>query len=165
MKILETTRLILREMTTADAEHLYLLNRDPEVIRYTGDKPFTDIQESERFLSNYDHYTKYGFGRWAVISKTDHMFLGWCGLKYTPELDEYDIGFRFFKAYWNMGYATESATASVETGFTKFGINEIVGRSRKENTASIRVLEKLRFTFLKEFDFNDHEGVIYSKSK
>ena len=48
-------------------------------------------------ISGIYHYEKYDFGRWAVIDKENDAFLGWCGLKFTPELAEYDIGFRFFK--------------------------------------------------------------------
>ena len=89
MKILETERLYLREMETDDAENAYRLNLDWENIKYTGDKPFESIQEAKEFLLNYSHYKNYGFGRWAVIEKYSNEFLGWCGLKYTPELDEY----------------------------------------------------------------------------
>lgn len=74
MKILETNRLFLREITPDDAETAYLLNLDPEVIKYTGDEPFTSIEEARKFLENYDHYRKYGFGRWAVINKSTEEF-------------------------------------------------------------------------------------------
>ncbi len=49
--ILDTPRLLLREMTPVDAEQAYLLNLDPEVIRYTGDEPFDSIETARRFLS------------------------------------------------------------------------------------------------------------------
>ena len=58
MKILETERLYLREMTLEDAENLYLLNLDSEVIRYTGDKTFENIENAKMFLEGYDHYKK-----------------------------------------------------------------------------------------------------------
>lgn len=161
--MLETERLLLREFVPDDAESMYLLNRDPEVIRYTGDTAFKDIEEARDLILNYGHYREYGFGRWAVISKPGNEFLGWCGLKYTPELDEHDIGFRFFRKHWNKGYATESAKACIEAGFSRFGINTIVGRAMKENTASIRVLEKLGMHFSNSFDFDGQEGVVYRK--
>jgi ribosomal-protein-alanine N-acetyltransferase len=82
MIILETQRLLLREMTPDDAENAYLLNLDPDVIKYNTDSPFGSIEEARNFLINYDHYKKYGFGRWAVVNQSDHEFLGWCGLKY-----------------------------------------------------------------------------------
>ncbi len=145
--IVETERLYLREMKPEDAQNAYLLNLDPEVIRYTGDGPFGSIEEAQIFLRNYDHYRKYGFGRWAVIRKSDGEFLGWCGLKYTPELDEHDIGFRLFRCYWNKGYATEAAKACLQLGFSKFGMQQIVGRAMSENHASIRVLEKIGLQF------------------
>lgn len=61
--ILTTKRLKLRQLTPADAENFYLLNADPEVIRYTGDDAFATIEAAKQFLEGYDHYEKYGFGR------------------------------------------------------------------------------------------------------
>ena len=94
--ILETPRLLLREFRIDDAENAYLLNLDEEVIKYTGDKSFISIEEAKSFLANYNDYKKNGFGRWAVINKVDNEFLGWCGLKYSADIKEVDIGFRFF---------------------------------------------------------------------
>lgn len=163
--ILETKRTFLRVITADDFENAYLLNLDPDVIKYTGDSSFDSIEKAREFLENYDHYKKYGFGRWAVINKIDHQFIGWCGLKFTQELNEFDIGFRFFKKYWNMGYATETAKACIDLGFDTFGITEIVGRAMKENISSIKVLEKIGLVFSEPFDFDGQEGVIYKIKK
>jgi ribosomal-protein-alanine N-acetyltransferase len=54
-------------MNLADAQLAYDLNLNPEVIKYTGDVPFKNIEEARSFIIDYDHYSKYGFGRWAVI--------------------------------------------------------------------------------------------------
>ena len=70
-------------------------------------------------------------------------FLGWCGLKYDEELDEYDLGFCFLKKHWGKGYATEASELCIKLGFEKFKMPEIVGRVMSENVASIKVLEKL----------------------
>jgi RimJ/RimL family protein N-acetyltransferase len=163
--IIETERLFLREITTNDAESAYLLNLDPEVIKYTGDKSFDSVKDARHFLANYGHYKKHGFGRWGVINKLDNEFLGWCGLKYSVDKDEHDIGFRFFKKYWDRGYATESAKACIDFGFNKLNMTSIVGRAMRENTASIRVLEKIGLTFYKSFDFDGQDGVIYKIDK
>ena len=161
MNIIETERLYLRKMTIDDADSIYLLNLDKDVIKYTGDESFKNIENAKLFLENYNHYEKYEFGRWAVIDKNSNEFLGWCGLKYTAELDEVDIGFRFFKKFWNNGYATESGKACINYGFAKYKLTKIVGRAMKENIGSIRVLEKIGLKYLKNFDFAQKEGVIY----
>lgn len=161
MKILETPRLVLREMTPDDAEAAFLLNSDPEVLRYTGDEPFESIQEARDFLEKYPSYKTYGFGRWAVILKDTGDYVGWCGLKYTPELDEYDIGYRLMKKHWGSGFASEAAEACVKLGFQQFNMQTIVGRVMPENTASVRVLEKIGLTY-KENRFTDGtEEIIY----
>ena len=161
MIIAETKRLILREITANDTEQAYLLNLDPEVIRYTGDKPFKNSEEAKIFLENYNHYKKYGFGRWGVIDKTNSEFLGWCGLKFIEKNNEYDVGFRFFKKHWGKGYATESARACIELGFTKFNMSVIIGRAAKQNVASIKVLQKLGMSYFKDDDCHGEDAVVY----
>ena len=164
-QVLETERLILREHTVDDAENVYNLNLDPEVIKYTGDVAFLRIEEARDFLNNYNHYNKYGFGRWAVIEKATNEYLGWCGLKYTPELNEYDIGFRFLKKCWNKGYASEAAMACVELGLNKLEIKTIVGRAMKANLASIKVLQKIGLKLFEDRKCGGEEGVVYSINK
>ena len=164
--ILQTQRLFLREFSPDDDQHFYNLNYDPEVIKYTGDRAFRTVQEARSFLENYDQYRKFGFGRWAVIDKKEHGFLGWCGLKYDASLDETDIGFRFAKKHWNQGFATEAAKACLAYGFDKCNLKIIVGRAVKENTASVKVLEKLGMEFDRELDFfHGHTGVAYKTEK
>ena len=147
--ILETPRLRLREFVVEDADAMYALNADPDQIKYTGDEAFKSVAESQKFLSNYSDYALNGFGRWACILKQDNTFIGWCGLKH-HENSSPDLGYRFYKSYWNKGLATEAAQACIEYGFEKLNLDEIVGRSHPENTYSIRILEKLGMTYWKE---------------
>ena len=66
--ILETNRLLLREFNISDAESFYELNLNPNVIKYTGNSAFKDIDEAKAFLENYSDYQRNGFGRWAVMT-------------------------------------------------------------------------------------------------
>ena len=145
--LFESSRLYFREFLIDDAEGLYLLNLDPDVIKYTGDPPFESIAEAKRFIEDYDHYRLHGFGRWAMIRKEDDAFLGWCGIKFNED-EEIDIGFRLMKPYWNRGYATEAALATIKYSLSNFNINELVARAAKENVASLRVLEKVGFSYV-----------------
>jgi len=164
-RILETERLYLRELTIEDAHSFFQLNNDEEVLRYTGDQAFANVEAARNFLEAYDQYEKYGMGRWAVINKWDEAFLGWCGIKYRAEADEFDIGYRFFRKYWNCGYASESASACLKYGFEDLGIEEMVGRAMKANKASIRVLEKIGMQYDRDADFDGIPGVIFKLSK
>ena len=168
MIILETNRLYLREFSTDDAEHFYLLNSDPEVTRYTGDSAFENIAAARKFLDeyiyNYSDLTNktLPIGRWAVITKDENNLIGWCGLKHNNELNEVDLGYRLFRNHWGKGYATEAAKACIKFGHDKLGIKKIVGRAMKLNTASINVLEKCGMTFSHEVVFKEHDGVLYA---
>ena len=158
---IETDRTIMRKLTKVDAKDFYALNLDEEVLKYTGDKPFENIQASIDFLTNYNQYEKYGVGRLAVIEKKTNKFIGWCGLKYSQDKNEYDIGFRFQRNYWNKGFATETAKKCLEFGFTELRSEKVVGRAMKENISSIKVLEKIGMSYKENFDFEGREGVIY----
>lgn len=160
--ILETSRLQLREITVEDAETMYALNADPEVIKYTGDDAFKDIDAARDFLQKYESYRRYGFGRWAVERKQDGKVLGWCGLKFDVEKQEHDIGFRFFRAYWGMGFATEAAAACITHGFAQHAMPFIVGRAMAANAASIRVLEKSGMQFSRQ-ESDEHLWQVYIK--
>lgn len=161
---LETPRLILRELTVNDANSFYQLNLNPEVIKYTGDPPFASVEESKEFLLHYKEYQNHGFGRWAVITKENNQFIGWCGLKYHKE-GYVDLGFRFFQDKWGKGYATESAKACINYAQSSLNLPELIGRVMPSNIASVRVLEKLGFTFFKTGACNGVENALYYKLK
>ena len=104
-------------------------------------------------------------GRWLVIIKQNNELLGWCGLKFLPDENEVDLGYRFFKKYWGNGYATESATAVLHYGFETLKLKCIIGRAAAANTASIRVLQKVGMHFEKNVGCHGDDGVQYVLEK
>lgn len=160
--ILETERLLMRKFTIEDAQLIYDLNLDPEVIRYTGD-PVKDIEHARQVLENtiLPQYALYNHGRWAVLVKPDLKFIGWCGLKARPERNEIDLGYRFIKEAWGKGYATEAAFACLKYGFEQLGLKRIVGRAMPQNVASLRVLEKCGMQYIGEDIVDGHPAKTY----
>jgi RimJ/RimL family protein N-acetyltransferase len=160
--VIETERLLLRTFTMDDAPLIYELNLDPEVIRYTLD-PIRDIEHAGQVLEQVilPQYALYDHGRWAVHTKWDMGFIGWCGLKARPERNEIDLGYRFFKANWGKGYATEAARAAIQYGFEKLHLRRIIGRAMPENKGSLRVLEKCGMTFIGEEAVDGHPAKTY----
>jgi [ribosomal protein S5]-alanine N-acetyltransferase len=156
--------LILRPFAIQDAAGLFALNADPEVLKYTGDSPFANVESATEFIRSYDAYTRWGYGRWAMILKESDQFIGWCGLRFSEQTQETDLGFRLVRSHWGKGLATAAANASVKYGFQQLRLPQIVGRAMKENQASIRVLEKCGMQFWKEFIFEEHPGVYYQIS-
>ena len=147
--LFDSPRLKFREWKVSDASWLKDLNDDPIVLKHTGDKPFLTIEGVEDFIDNYDQYQNFGFGRWAVFVKENNVPIGWCGLRYNDET-MIDLGFRFFRLAWNKGYATEAAKATLNYAFDELKILEVVGRTSKANSASVKVLEKAGMKFWKE---------------
>ena len=150
--ILETQRLILREFLVTDAENMFQLNSDPEVIRYTGDVPFASVEEAKRFIQQYDKYREFGYGRWTIVLKDSAQYVGWSGLSFDDNTTETDLGFRLLKKNWNKGFATEAAKDCLHYGFQQLGLEKIIGRAMEDNKASIHILKKVGMTFEKKFE-------------
>ncbi len=161
--IIETDRLFLREFKKGDGIHFFQMNADPEVIKYTGDTPFKDVDEAHTFIETYDAYKKTGIGRWAVIRKSDQEFLGWCGLKYHSEDRVVDIGYRFYRCYWGQGYATESAKAVIQYAFDSLKYPFLVAHAHIHNLASHTVIKKCDMHFVKDFDYDGLPAKLYRK--
>lgn len=142
---IETERLILRRFTEGDAEEYWPLVREPEIIRFTGEAPFSSVEAVRELLVTRPirDYEVYGYGRMACIEKSSGRLIGFSGLKYLEDLKEVDVGYRFLKDCWGKGYATESARALMDDGMQRHGIQRMIGLVFTENTASSKVLVKL----------------------
>ncbi|MEQ8519485.1 MAG: GNAT family N-acetyltransferase [Cytophagales bacterium] len=148
--LIETERLVLREIGLNDKAEMFRLHSHPEVQKFTGEAPLKSIEEMEEAIKTRSiDYKKYGFGRWATFLKDEMHFIGWAGLAYLPEFDEIDLGYRFLPNYWGKGYATEVSRAILHYGFDKLNLNRIIAIAMKENKASIKVMEKVGMKFEK----------------
>ena len=155
-KAIKTERLLLRELLPSDAEGMFELDSDPEVVKYTGDTPLTHIDQSrQRIESVRQQYQDFGIGRWAAVLKDTNEFIGWAGLKYINELNgrknNYDLGYRFLKRHWGKGYGTESAKAFVNYGFNQMHLKCISAYADVEHVASVKILEKCGLKFTNTF--------------
>jgi ribosomal-protein-alanine N-acetyltransferase len=158
--IIETKRLIIREIDLNDKQGMFELDSDPDVHKYLDEPIVYTIEESINKIKNVQQqYINNGVGRWAIIEKSTNEFLGWAGLKleepkFFHPTKYYDIGYRLIKKYWGKGYATEASRASLLYGIENLNIKEIYADVDSNNFASKKVLEKIGLKYLKTFDDN-----------
>ncbi|MCT3958032.1 GNAT family N-acetyltransferase [Elizabethkingia anophelis] len=152
----------MRPFEERDAEGLFLLDSNPEVMKYVGGVVSTKIEQSQQMIEFIQkQYKENGVGRLAVIEKSTNTLIGWSGLKYlTSEINGmknvYELGYRFLPEYWGKGYATETARAALNYAFNEIKTDVVYAMAVTENTGSNRVLQKLGFeelgTFLGDSD-------------
>lgn len=149
-KILETDRLILREIQTDDFDDLYRMNSDPDVMKYVGDGTTRDHGQMEKEIKMLmSHYTrKPGLGIWATLLKDGNTFVGASGLVYYDNTPEIEVGYRMLKEHWNKGYATEASLGLLNYGFTSLKLKKIVSSAHVDNMASRRVMEKIGMKYI-----------------
>ena len=141
--ILETERLMLREMTQSDFDDLAEMLCDPEVM-YAYERDFSEEDVGQWLDNQLSRYKKYGFGMWSVILKQSGNMIGQAGITMQPYKDGelHEIGYLFKKAFWHNGYATEAARALKNYAFQTLKLDEIFSTIRTNNYPSIAVAKR-----------------------
>ena len=146
MIFIETERLILRAWKEEDANAYFHINQDPKVIEFLRGS-LTMEQVHDSILAANAHGDKHCYTLWAVELKETGELIGFTGLNYTDWESHFtpavEVGWRFGSQYWGKGYATEGALGSLDYGFNKIGLKEIVSFTVPANKRSIRVMEKI----------------------
>lgn len=151
--VIETPRLLLRQMSLEDAEVLYGIFGNPEAMRYFP-APYTREELEGLIARNQERYRQLGFGLWTVLDRETREVLGDCGLtlQAIEGVDDLEIGYHFLPAHQGRGYATEAARACLDWGFARTGYDRIVSMMVVDNTPSRRVAEKVHERYLGEFE-------------
>jgi len=157
IKILETDRLILRQLSIEDDAFILELVNDPLWLRFIGDRGVRTLEDARNYLVNgpLAMYERAGFGLYLVERTSDGVSLGMCGLIKRDGLDDVDIGFAFLPEFRTQGYAYESAAAIMLYGRSILGLKRIVAITSLDNERSAHLLEKLGFTFEKMIQLPD----------
>lgn len=151
--IMETSRLILRELTYDDFENWYEILSDEETMKHYPE-PFDEAKVRRWIQWNIDNYATYGFGLWAVILKESGEFIGDCGItmqnihgQMLPE-----IGYHIHKKHQRKGYASEAAAACIRLAFEKYDFPKVYSYMKYTNEASYGVAIKNGMQFVEEYE-------------
>jgi len=155
--ILETDRLILRELKLSDAEAFFAMDNNPNVHKYLWNKAVHKIEETIEIIEVIrKQYVENGIGRYALISKENNEFMGWAGLKYNTEvvnkkINFYDIGYRLDEKFWGKGFASEATFAWLKYAFETLNITTMEAAAHSKNVASNRILQKIGMQMTEQY--------------
>ena len=151
LKILETERLLLRQLSAEDAEFILALVNEPSFIQNIGDRGVRTLDDARSYILKgpVASYARNGFGLYLVVLKETNESIGMCGLVKRDGLDDVDIGYAFLPKFWSKGYAVESALAVEAYAKDVVGLKRMVAITTPANAGSIRVLEKIGLRFEK----------------
>jgi RimJ/RimL family protein N-acetyltransferase len=170
VKILETERLIVREIESSDDAFILDLLNQPSFIKYIGDRNVRNLEQAREFIENRYRasYRENGYGLYAVELKGEFATpsedesasgverseiqnpkstIGMCGFVRRETLPDADIGFAFLPQFERKGYAFESAAAVMEYGRETLGLKRVLAITSVDNESSGRLLAKLGFKF------------------
>jgi [ribosomal protein S5]-alanine N-acetyltransferase len=149
MTVLETDRLRLRHLSSADAPFMLELLNDPDFIRNIGDRGVRTLDQARQYIQAGPaaSYEQHGFGLDLVESRQSGLGVGICGLLRRDCHPDVELGFAFLPTARGQNYAFEAGRAALDFGTRSLGLTRIVALTAPDNMASIRVLEKLGFRF------------------
>jgi len=149
MKILETERTILREVTTDDAEFILELLNQASFIRYIGDRNVRTLEQARDYIENRftKSYKRFGFAMWGVVLKETSKLIGLCGFVKRDDLPDADIGFAFLPQFEKRGYAFESASAVMRYGRDILNLPRVLAITSRDNESSQKLLAKIGLKF------------------
>jgi len=159
---IETTRLILREITQDDASAIFRNFSDPDVAKWFLEQPLTKMDQVTQIIDAFNREFVQGKGlTWAVVLKEDDTCVGTCGYGDIESGDRGEIGFDLAKERWGRGFMTESLTAIIDYGFETLNLLKVEAHTYSNNTRAIRLLEKLGF----QLDSVSEDSHLFSLSK
>ena len=159
MLILETERLFLREFTLDDTTFIIELLNSPGWIKYIGDRNVRTTEEAIAYLKRgmLTSYKENGYGLCLVGIKGGNIPIGMCGILNRDTLEKPDIGFAFLSEYHGKGYAFEIAAATMNYAKETLLLPVIWAITVAYNQPSIKLLERIGFTFEKVIRLPDDE--------
>ena len=158
---LETPRLRLRQFRESDLDAWARITADPEVMRYVGGPPLDRDQAWRSMGYTLGHWRIRGYGLWAAEEKTGGELVGRIGLYHPEGWPGLEVGWLVTRARWGEGFATEGGTASIAWAFRALGAERVISVIEPQNTASIRVAEKLGETFDRSMQLAGKDVSIY----
>ncbi|MGG0655398.1 GNAT family N-acetyltransferase [Rummeliibacillus pycnus] len=160
IKELNTQRLHLRRMEVSDSHSLFKIWSDPDVTKFMNISSFTREEQAKGMIELLEELAQASEAiRFSMIEQKSNEIIGTCGFNSLDfENAKAEIGYDIAKAYWGMGYAPEGINALLNYAFETLKLNRIEAKVEPANVNSIKVLQKLNFTF---------EGTLrqYEKSK
>lgn len=145
--ILQTKRLILREIRESDEDSIFEIYSDQKVAEYDNFEPIDKKEYAIKCIRRYiDNFHEHEEIRWGLARKEDDVLVGTCGLSdFDEEVGMCEIGYDLMRSQWNRGYMTEAIEKIVEFAFEKINVNRIQADTDPKNIASMCVLEKNNF--------------------
>ena len=151
--VIETDRLIMREMTEDDFDALYAVLADSDIMQHYP-YTFDGDRVREWIRKNIERYKVLGFGLWAVVLKETGEMIGDCGLtmQIINEQIRPEIGYHIRKDCQQRGYASEAAKAVRDWTFMNTPFNIIYSYMKDTNVPSYRTAMAYGCHLVDEFE-------------
>lgn len=140
------TRLTIRPLQLSDAAFIISLVNSPGWLKYIGDRNIHDTPSAEEYIQKQiKGYAEFSLGLRLVFISETNTAIGICGFLKRDELPLRDIGYALLAEFEGQGYASEMIQMTLATYWRAYPQTPALAQVQKDNTRSIRLLQKLGF--------------------
>jgi RimJ/RimL family protein N-acetyltransferase len=164
--ILETPRLLLRELVPSDLDCVEALLSHPEVMRFFP--TCLSREQAEQWIRRQRaRYAADGHGYWLALHQASGEPVGQAGVVQTEVegVEEPSLGYIVHRPFWGRGYATEVAAACRDYVFDTLGCARVITLIRPENLPSLRVARKIGLKIVRRTLYARYEHFVLSMSE
>lgn len=147
LPVLDGERLSLRRLSAADAEDVFNIFGDGEVIRYWSSPPHKSEQDAQELIANVNkQFEARTMFEWGAALRNNERVIGTCTLLNVDTAHRRaELGYALNREFWGGGYATEMVELVIAFAFGPMNLHRLEADVHPENTASIRLLERQGF--------------------
>lgn len=167
--LLETQRLIIRPWDASDVKHYQAMSVDVGYNCFTPPGVYLVKDEAEaleKVKARMQIYTDHKLGKFPVFIKESGEFIGTCGADrcHIESVPEVELGYRFMLEHWGKGYATEAAEALLRYLLQDLKLPSVHAFAVYQNPGSLKVIEKVGFGYLRDFQWFNLTHRLYKKT-
>jgi ribosomal-protein-alanine N-acetyltransferase len=157
--VLETERLILRQLKTADTQELLDLYSDEGVTQFLGIDKMKTLEEAARLMQMLEQQYEQGTGlRWGAFEKEEGLLIGTCGYHdWDHQRSRAELGYDLARRHWGQGYMREALQVVLGYGFEPLKLHRIEAFVDPEDRRSQNLLSSLGFQL--EGILHDHDFI------
>lgn len=145
---IQTERLLLREIVERDAEQIFAMHGDPDLMRWFGTDPLNDLAAAQGLIKRFASWRldENPGARWGIQTREQDHLLGTCGLfKWDRNWRKCMIGYELSAHAQKQGFMRETLAAVMTWGFAQMALNRIEAMVHPDNLDSLKLLRQLGF--------------------
>lgn len=161
MKIIETSKFMLRPATLKDVNDFYEYLSQEKVVKYLPFRAHKNIYHTKKFVRNFfiNNYKHGKIGNYAIYYKPDRKVIGNAGINnVSTNAKSAKLGICINPRYWGHNFSTQLTLLTVISGFEFTTLDKLIIITYSDNKYTPKSINALNFKYIKSFKSKNNKS-------